>query len=221
AWDASSDDEAKPKKPIGAPTAAPPRKKGTLKQKLAEKEAARAAREALGEEIGTEDEFLDEAEVKRKLREAELAADLSNAQDLLGSGTSGGASQAAQLNALLTFSPKSKDDWVHLSDQLLNLVLKQHQSKPLYPTFVELFTRELAQPLRDVETRKVASTLTALANEKQKEQRDKATGKGKKKAAAKPVLGLGKVASKCVSSLLLVPHTHLVAGSTRARTTSR
>lgn len=195
AWDASSDEDSKAKKPIGAAVATAPRKKGTLKAKLAQKEAERAAREAAGEEYATEDEFLDEEAVRRQRKEAELAADLSNAQDLLG-GSAGGASQASQLNALLTFSPKSKDDFVHLSEQLLALVLRQHQSKPLYPVFVELFARELAGPLRDVETRKVASTLTALANEKQKEQRDKAAGKGKKKAASKPALGIGKVAGK-------------------------
>jgi translation initiation factor 3 subunit J len=41
-------------------------------------------------------------------------------------------------------------------------------------------------PLKDVEVRKAASGLTTLANEKQKEQRDKASGKKKPKATAKP-----------------------------------
>ncbi|EJD47270.1 translation initiation factor eIF3 subunit [Auricularia subglabra TFB-10046 SS5] len=199
AWDESSEDEDKPKRPIGAATATAPRKKGTLKAKLAQKEAERAARIAAGEDPGTEDEFLDEVAVKRQQREAELAADLGNAEDLLGGG--GTQSQAAQLNALLTFSPKTKDDFAQLSDKLINLVLKQHMSKPLYPTFCEMFARELAAPLRDVETRKVASTLTALANEKQKEQRDKTSGKNKKKTASKPALGLGKVAAKLDTSV--------------------
>ena len=41
-------------------------------------------------------------------------------------------------------------------------------------------------PLKDVEVRKAASALTTLANEKQKQQRDKASGKKKAKASAKP-----------------------------------
>jgi translation initiation factor 3 subunit J len=57
-----------------------------------------------------------------------------------------------------------------------------------------------------VEVRKVASGLTALANEKQKEQRDKASGKKKTKAASKPVLGSTKVASRCV---LLPPKVYV------------
>lgn len=40
--------------------------------------------------------------------------------------------------------------------------------------------------------------MTTLANEKQKEQRDKTSGK-KKKGAAKPALGAAKVASKYVT----------------------
>lgn len=63
---------------------------------------------------------------------------------------------------------------------------------------MEHHVRELAQPLRDVEVRKAASSLTTLANEKQKEQRDKSSGKKKTKGAAKPGLGAAKVASKCV-----------------------
>ncbi len=51
-------------------------------------------------------------------------------------------------------------------------------------------------PLKDVEVRKVASGLTTLANEKQKEQRDKASGKKKSKAAGKPNLGAAKVSSR-------------------------
>lgn len=67
----------------------------------------------------------------------------------------------------------------------------------MYAAFVEAHSKELANPLRDVEVRKVASGLTTLANEKQREARDKASGK--KKKAAKPVLGSVKAIGKCVS----------------------
>lgn len=50
-------------------------------------------------------------------------------------------------------------------------------------------------PLKDIEVRKAASGLTILANEKQKEQRDKASGK-KKSKPVKPVLGSSKVSNK-------------------------
>lgn len=63
--------------------------------------------------------------------------------------------------------------------------------------------RELAVPLKDVEVRKAASGLTTLANEKQREQREKASGKKKSKAATKPGLGNAKLSNKSVFLSLL------------------
>lgn len=83
-----------------------------------------------------------------------------------------------------------------LSGQIMEVIMKRHQNKPLYAAFVEYHVRELAMPLKDLDVRKAASTLTALANEKQKEQKDKQGGKKKPKAAAKPVLGSAKAAGK-------------------------
>ncbi|EED80116.1 predicted protein, partial [Postia placenta Mad-698-R] len=137
-WEASSDEEEKPK-PSAAPVAAP-KKKGTLKAKLAEKEALKAAQndDDSDDDDYDEDAVLDPREKARRDKERELNADLSNAADLLGAAALGG-------------------------------------SKPLYAAFLEHHVRELAMPLRDVEVRKTASVLTTLANEKQKEQRDKAS----------------------------------------------
>lgn len=59
-----------------------------------------------------------------------------------------------------------------------------------------MHVKALAQPLKDVDVRKAASALTTLANEKQKEQRDKASGKKKPKASSKPVLGGAKSLAK-------------------------
>lgn len=65
--------------------------------------------------------------------------------------------------------------------------------------FVEMHVKALAQPLKDVDVRKSASALTALANEKQKEQRDKASGKKKPKAATKPGLAGSKSVGRFVA----------------------
>lgn len=91
--------------------------------------------------------------------------------------------------------PKSKEEFQLLSDRLIELI-KRHQDKPLYAMFVEMHVKALAAPLKDVDVRKVASGLTALANEKQKEQREKASGKKKPKAAVKPALTGLKASSK-------------------------
>lgn len=102
-----------------------------------------------------------------------------------------------EIGSILNANPKTKEEFVVLSRQIFELVIKRHQDKPLYSAFVEAHAKELAVPLRDVEVRKVASGLTALANEKQKEAKDKAGGK--KKKAAKPALGSTKAFGKCVS----------------------
>jgi len=193
-WEASSSEDEKPK-PAAAP-AAPPKKKGTLKQKLAEKEAEKAARKAVGDdEEYDEDAVLDPRTKARLDKERELNADLSNAAELFGAAALGGTS-SSELDSLISAQPRTKEDFVAFSDKIIEYIIKRHQSKPLYAAFVEHHIRELAQPLRDVEVRKAASVLTTLANEKQKEQREKTSGKKKPKATAKPALGAAKVSSK-------------------------
>jgi translation initiation factor 3 subunit J len=96
----------------------------------------------------------------------------------------------------LKSTPKSKEDFIALSDAIITHITKRHQDKPLYNSFVEHHVRSLAEPLRDVEVRKAASGLTTLANEKQREQRDKLSGKKKPRSTGKPVLGASKLGNK-------------------------
>ncbi|KAJ7650039.1 eukaryotic translation initiation factor 3 subunit J [Roridomyces roridus] len=192
-WEDSSEEEDKPAE--AATQAAPPKKKGSLKAKLAQKEAERAAREAAGEDSDYDsDAVLDPREKARIDKERELNADLNNAADLLGAAAFGGTS-SSELDSLISFQPRTKEDFVKFSNQIIEVIVKRHQSKPLYAAFVEHLARELSVPLKDVDVRKVASGLTTLANEKQKEQRDKASGK-KKKVTAKPALGAAKASNR-------------------------
>jgi len=193
-WEASSSEEEQPK-----PTATvdPPRKKGTLKAKIAEKEAAKALQKDASGDSELED-VLDPVERKRIDRERELKADLSNAADLLGGVVS---DSSKELETLLTFNPRTKEDFQRLSSMIVDVVLKRHETKPLYASFIEYHVKALAQPLKDVEVRKAVSALTTLANEKQKEQREKLSGKKKSKAATKPVLGSTKSSNKFDTSV--------------------
>lgn len=102
-----------------------------------------------------------------------------------------------ELDSLISAQPRTKEDFIDLANKITQFIVKRHMDKPLYPAFVEHFVRELAMPLKDVEVRKAASGLTTLANEKQREQRDKSGGK-KKKGSAKPALGAAKVGGKYV-----------------------
>ena len=105
-------------------------------------------------------------------------------------------SSDADLDNILKSTPKSKEDFVALSDAIIAHIITRHQDKPLYGTFVEHHARALAAPLRDVEVRKAASGLTTLANEKQREQREKLSGKKKPRSVGKPVLGASKLGNK-------------------------
>ncbi|KAG9126885.1 Translation initiation factor 3 subunit J component [Ceratobasidium sp. 392] len=204
-WDASTDEEEP--KPATTTSASAPKKRKTFKAKMAEKEAAAAAtgarRGAAGEldpdewkagESGDDGKSLTVAEQRAR----ELESDLKSAGDLLGAAALGDA--PSELAELVSFEPRSKDDFQKLSNMIMEHIIQRHQSKPLYATFIELHARALAEPLRDVDVRKVASGLSTLANEKQKEQRDKASGKKKPKAVQKPGLGLTKPGPKKVDT---------------------
>jgi translation initiation factor 3 subunit J len=109
--------------------------------------------------------------------------------------TSHTGTSSSELDAIISSNPRTKEDFIKLSSQIIELI-KRHQDKPLYAAFVEHHVRELASPLKDVDVRKAASGLTTLANEKQKEARDKASGKKKPKTVAKPGLGAMKASGK-------------------------
>jgi len=185
-WEASSESEEE-NKPTPAAPVAPPKKKGTLKAKLAEKEALKASKQhdGNGDVEYDSDEVLDPREKAKLDKERELDADLNNAAELFGAAALGGSS-SKELDSLISFQPRTKEDFQALSHNIIEFIIKRHENKPLYASFVEHHVRELAMPLKDVEVRKAASGLTTLANEKQKEQRDKASGKKKPKTAAKP-----------------------------------
>ncbi|KIJ51423.1 hypothetical protein M422DRAFT_203587 [Sphaerobolus stellatus SS14] len=195
-WEESSEEEEE--KP--APTVvAPPKKKGTLKAKIAEKEASKAAHRA-SDDVDELEDVIDPAEKKRLDRERELKADMMNAAELFGS-VAIDSSTSKELDSLLTANPRTKEEFQEFSDRIIELVIKKHESKPLYAAFVEHHVKALAQPLKDIDVRKAASGLTTLANEKQREARDKASGKKKSKAAAKPTLGGAKSASRLDTSV--------------------
>jgi len=191
-WENSESEEEVP--PAQVSNTAPPKKKGNYKAKLAEKEAARTAK-STDDELFDEDAVLDPRAKALKEKQMELESDMKSAAELFGTDSSGAQ---VDIKSILNANPKTREDFVVLSRQIFEFVIKRHQDKPLYPAFVEAHAKELASSLRDVEVRKVASGLTALANERQKEAKDKAGQK--KKKAARPVLGGSKALGKAVDT---------------------
>jgi translation initiation factor 3 subunit J len=194
-WEESSEEEVEQK-----PAPAPPKKKGTLKAKLAEKEAEKAAKRNEDDSDYDSDAVLNPRDKAKHDKERELKADMSNAADLLGAAAYGGTA-SSELDSLISLQPRTKEDFQTLSERIIEFITKRHESKPLYHTFVEHHARALCASLKDVEVRKVASGLTTLANEKQKEQRERASNKKKPKSTVKPALGGTKSAAKVDTDL--------------------
>ncbi|WRT68356.1 uncharacterized protein IL334_005332 [Kwoniella shivajii] len=189
-WDVSEDE-----KPKAATTSAPApaKKKMSLKQKLAEKERLAAEARERGDHGDEIIDTMTEQDRRRLAREREQEADLAVAADLLGASTLD-ETPAKTLTSILSTKPTTKNDFADLSKDIFTALIKQHESNPLYATFVEELSKTMCETLTAVQTRKVSSSLSVLGNTKQQEERDKASGK--KKVSAKPKLGAAKVASK-------------------------
>ncbi|WPH03666.1 Hypothetical protein R9X50_00654900 [Acrodontium crateriforme] len=167
----------------------------TKSQRIEEKRMA-ALRRKMEEEMDmTSDEEETEAEKRARLRAQEQEADLKNAEDLfsgIGINPKRGdkaitvqegddPSQAVDLSSLKLFNPATAAQFTKLRETLVPLLLS-NSKKPQYPLFVPEFAKQIAKDLSSEQIKKVASALTALSNEKLKEE--KAADKGGKKTKA-------------------------------------
>ncbi|RMZ87779.1 hypothetical protein DV736_g5002, partial [Chaetothyriales sp. CBS 134916] len=169
-----------------------------------DEQARRRAR--LAEEDGESSEE-DEAIRRARLRQQEKDADLTNAADLLGS--VGGVSnkrgakpivvadpktqgQAIDLSNIQLFKPANKTQFDALSDALVPL-LRQSSVKPHYALWLPTFVKQICQDLPSAEIKKVASAVTALSNEKMKEEKSQdKSGKKTKAQQTKTILKAGR-----------------------------
>lgn len=166
-------------------------------ERIAEHKANRAA--ALAADSDDEDAGETEAEKRNRLRAAEKAADLHHAEDLFGgvggvpntrkATTPGSAvmidradpANTLDLSKLPVFNPATKLQFEQLRQTLVP-IMTASAKKPHYTLFLTEFTKQLAASLPSDQIKKVASSLTALSNEKMKEE--KAADKGGKKSKA-------------------------------------
>ncbi|KAF8863336.1 translation initiation factor eIF3 subunit [Acephala macrosclerotiorum] len=201
-WDAAEDSEVEREKAkkeaerkAKAEAEAAANKKSKA-QRIAEKKAEHARRLAEDSEESSEEET--EAARRERLRRTEQESDLKHAEDLFGNiGISNSrkvttAANAVQidskdptatvdLTALPLFDPKTKLQFEKMRDTLVPVLLN-NSKKAHYVIFLQEFTKQLAKDLPSDQIKKIASTLTALSNEKMKEE--KAAEKGGKKSKA-------------------------------------
>ncbi|KAL1936013.1 hypothetical protein VTP01DRAFT_147 [Rhizomucor pusillus] len=183
-WE-ESDEEEKPKKELP-----PVRKKVPLAQKIAEKKAAeeqrkkeieakKAAIRAADEENETEE---DAFERKQRMRQLELEADMKNATDLF-AGVS--VSKDNKEKPIEEVKPKTRIEYEAYAKRISAMILANSKSIN-YAHFFETLVREIAEPCKDMDIRKVASALQAMANDKQRQAKEasKSKKKGKPQLAA-------------------------------------
>jgi len=171
-------------------------------QRIAERQAANAKKLA---EESEEESSEDEAQKRERLRRTEQEADLKHAEDLFGSvGISNSRKATTAANAVVVdpndptstvdlsiiplFDPKTKTQFEKLRDTLIP-VLTQNSQKAHYVLFLQEFTKQLAKDLPSEQIKKIASGLTALSNEKMKEEKA-ADKSGKKSKAQKTKVAL-------------------------------
>lgn len=150
-----------------------------------------------------EDESEDEADKRERLRATEQEADLKHAEDLLASGLgpkSRGAKavvienkdkpgETIDLSSIALFKPATKTQFEGLSEVLVPL-LRGSSSKPHFSIWAQNFCKQICQDMPSADIKKVASALTALSNEKMKEEKAQEKG-GKKTKAQKTKSTLG------------------------------
>jgi translation initiation factor 3 subunit J len=199
-WDAAEDSEVEREK---AKTAAEKKAKAEAEaaankksrtQRVAERSAANKQRK-LEEE--SDDSSEDETVKRERLRRTEQEADLKHAEDLFGSvGISNNRKTTTAANAVVVdakdpsvtidlaslplFDPKTKTQFETLRETLIPVISKNSQ-KAHYGLFLQELTKQLAKDLPSDVIKKIASGLTALSNEKMKEEKqaDKGTKKSK------------------------------------------
>ncbi|KAL2139697.1 hypothetical protein VTI28DRAFT_4830 [Corynascus sepedonium] len=210
-WDAAEDSEVereKAKKAAEAKAKAEAEAAANKKskaQRIAERQAERAAAKANAEDDSEEET---EAQKRERLRRTEKESDLRHAEDLFGSigissgrkaTTAGSAvpidpndpTKTVDLSALPLFNPTTKLQFEQLRN-ILGPILAASSKKPHYTLFLQEFTKQLAKDLPSDQIKKIASTLTALSNEKMKEEKAAEKG-GKKSKAAKTKTSLAGV----------------------------
>lgn len=204
-WEEAEDSEAEREKAAKAAAArakaeaeAAANKKSKSQRVEEHREAARRRRAAEEEEESSEDE--DEADKAARLRQSEQDSDLKHAQDLfdnVGLGTKSrtvpnkatiiedksNPGQAIDLSSLPVFKPATKSQFEALSTALVPL-LTAASNKPHYSLWLQDFVKKIAADIPSSEIKKAASGLTALSNEKMKEEKAMEKG-GKKTKAAK------------------------------------
>jgi translation initiation factor 3 subunit J len=182
--------------------------KKSKSQRIEEHREEQRRRRLAAEEDGESSEEETEAAKRARIRATEQEADLKHAEALLGDIQLGGKKTAGpnkafiiedksnpghaiNLDNISLFKPSTKTQFDQLT-VTLGPLLSQSATKPHYSLWVQNFVKQICAELPSAEIKKAASGLTALSNEKMKEEKERdRTGK-KKTTKAKPTAAVGR-----------------------------
>ncbi|KAG0737453.1 hypothetical protein G6F57_012777 [Rhizopus arrhizus] len=178
-WDDSEEEEEAPKKTEQKTVTPPVKKNLTLKQKIAEKEAL--LKEQKKKKAALANRFLDGETEEEKFERVQKEAGIKK-EEMEGSE---GVAKKAPSKPVESLKPRTRADFEEFRQLLTDLILQQSHVSG-YPTFLDQLARDLAQPMKDMDVRKAASSLTALANDKQRQQREALKNSKKTKGKVQP-----------------------------------
>jgi translation initiation factor 3 subunit J len=179
------DDEEEEKDTSNVPKSQPKKKK-TLADKIAEKEAAKRE-EVLAKMAQAEAEReLTPDEVRRRQEEQdlELAKEAFGVDEVV-----------PGVKTIDNFVPKTKEEFAELASMIVQK-LTTLEYKTDFSYFLETLVRDSCAGREPEDIKKISNTLTLLANEKQKLNKDKNKGKKKAGATKKNTLAAGKGVAK-------------------------
>ena len=185
-WDDDADEDEENKLTDNGQVNAVPAKKKSLKERIAEKEEKKRIEHEQKRKEREEEEL-----ATRQLSPEEMAAErarqrqLQEESDLLLAVETFGVSDGlrGQIDGM---EPSSKEDFDKF-EELLRTKITKYEKSPHYVPFLENLFRQIAIDLESDDIKRLGSTLTALSNEKAKQQ--KGTKGKKKKQKASLVVG--------------------------------
>ncbi|KAI8072213.1 eukaryotic translation initiation factor 3 subunit J [Gilbertella persicaria] len=183
-WDDSEEEEEQvPKKAEEKKTEAakaPVKKNLTLKQKIAEKEAL--LKEQKAKKIALASRFMEGETEEERFERAQQEAGVKKAEF---TGLEADAPKKVPAKPVESVKPRTRADFEEFKKLLTDLILQQ-KDHPNYATFLDQFAKDVAQPMKDMDVRKAASSLTALANDKQRQQKEALKSNKKTKGKTQP-----------------------------------
>ncbi|KAI9474053.1 MAG: translation initiation factor eIF3 subunit-domain-containing protein [Benjaminiella poitrasii] len=185
-WDDSEEEEekeeeVKPVKKAETVATKPPIKKNlTLKQKIAEKEAL--LKEQKAKKIALANRFLDGETEEERFERAQKEAGIKKQEH---EEPAEEAPKKAPSKPVESLKPRTRADFEEFKQLLIDMILETKNGSG-YAAFIEQFAKDLSGPMKDMDVRKAASSLTALANDKQRQQKEALKNNKKVKGKAQP-----------------------------------